>query len=236
MAVTSVEQQIFVRFISELRRIGDLVVLELLRPYTRQRKLGARKAAADGCRRSQGNRRCKREAVDTNHTILKACRQTCSGKGTCQNTIRTSLARARGRSSKLVERCVLGFIYVTRTYRQTQFIGEVKNVMREHRPAACILVKPVFGIVAIGIDRNAGIAKRGQCEQRVDPCRIGKVERATSLLEISIERHRLVSADFLARVETTDQPVEAIIESGALQAQLLGKGLDMVTRWQNAGA
>ena len=108
--------------------------------------------------------------------------------------------------------------------------------MREHRVAACILQEPVFSIVAIGIDWDTGIAESGECEQRVDPSRIGKVKRASSLLEIGIQSHRLVSTDFLTGVKSTDQPINMIVNCRTLQAQFLRKGLDMVTRRQDADA
>ena len=108
--------------------------------------------------------------------------------------------------------------------------------MREHRPAFCILQEPVFGIVAIGINWDTGIAECGQCKQRVDSCQIGKVKGASGPLEIGIEGHRLIGTDFLTGVKSADQPVEVIVKRRALQAQFLRKGFDMVARRQNTGA
>ena len=107
--------------------------------------------------------------------------------------------------------------------------------MREHRVAACVLQEPVFGIVAISINWDTGIAERGQREQWVDPRRIGKVKRAASSLEISVQCHRLVSTNFLTGVKSTDQPINTIVNRRALQAQFLRKGFDMVTRRQDFG-
>ena len=108
--------------------------------------------------------------------------------------------------------------------------------MREDRPAFGILKELVLGKIAVGVHRHAAIAQRGEREQRVDAREVAEVERAAGPLEVRVQRHRLVGTDLFLRIETADEPVESIVERGALKPKFLGEGADAVTRRQNARA
>ena len=158
MAIPCVEQQIFIRFVTDLCSIGDLVIFERVRPHARQWQFSASQTAADTRRCSQIDRCCKWEAVEPDQTCTGRC-----GYGTGQDTVDTCLTRAvssAGCTTQLIERRFFLFLHIARTQCQAQLIGDVEHIVCEDRPAFGVLQEPVFCVIAIGVYWNGTVAKR----------------------------------------------------------------------------
>ena len=130
-----------------------------------------------------------------------------------------------------------------------ELVGDVEDVVREHREVAAVLAVDVTRRAAVadrveavdrGEDRRAGRAERprhGRTRERVDAAGRGRAvdarERAArdqaaggEAAIVAAEAQRVLEPQVFVGVIAADQPVELVAEQGALGAQFLAEGAE----------